>query len=199
MSDTGLRYSDAITSGHSIVRPWGLIGGIALIFAAVAGPAVAMGGPPDAVHVIIALALGSGLVALASIDLAMLRLPDPLTYSLLAGGLMSAAASPSRLTAAVLGAALGFGLLWSVAAGYRGLRGNDGLGLGDAKLLAAAGAWVGAEALPTVLLIASVLALASAAVWHVAGTKMHAQTRIPFGPFLAFGFWLAWLYGPGIV
>ena len=66
MSDTRLRYSDAIASGHSVVWPWGLIGGIALIFAAVAGPAVATGGLPDAAHAAIALALGSGLVALAA-------------------------------------------------------------------------------------------------------------------------------------
>ncbi len=79
---------------------------------------------------------------------------------------------------------------------YHRYRGLDGLGLGDAKLFAAAGAWVGAEGLSTVLLMACGSALVAALVWQQFDKSMDGQTAIPFGPFLAFGFWVVWLYGP---
>src|SRR5262245_43511678 len=96
----------------------------------------------------------------------------------------------------VASAALGFALMAGVALIYRKLRGRDGLGLGDAKLLAAAGAWLGAEALPSVPLWAcgsAVLALLLRA-WRAAARS--AEMPIPFAPSLAFGVWLVWLYGP---
>jgi leader peptidase (prepilin peptidase)/N-methyltransferase len=83
---------------------------------------------------------------------------------------------------------LGFRLLGAV---FRRLRGREGLGQGDAKLLAAGGAWVGAWQLPDVLLAAACSALAYA----FRKGKPDAAERIPFGPFLAAGIWLMWLYG----
>jgi leader peptidase (prepilin peptidase) / N-methyltransferase len=68
--------------------------------------------------------------------------------------------------------------------------------LGDAKLFSAAGAWVGLEGLPSVLLCASVIAIAFAGVARAGGETVTAVTRIPFGPYLAFGFWIVWIYGP---
>jgi leader peptidase (prepilin peptidase)/N-methyltransferase len=78
---------------------------------------------------------------------------------------------------------------------YRYARGRDGIGLGDAKLLAAAGAWVGVEALPTVLLIASLSGSVFASILKLRGMTLTSETRVAFGPFLALSFWLVWLYG----
>jgi leader peptidase (prepilin peptidase)/N-methyltransferase len=70
------------------------------------------------------------------------------------------------------------------------------MGLGDAKLLAASGAWLGAEGLPGVLLWASGSALVGILIARWRGETLSASTRVPFGPFLAFGTWLVWVYGP---
>jgi leader peptidase (prepilin peptidase)/N-methyltransferase len=79
---------------------------------------------------------------------------------------------------------------------YRRLRHREGLGQGDAKLFAAAGAWLGTAALPQVILLATAAALAMATGLALAGTRLRADTALPFGPFLALAIWLIWLFGP---
>jgi leader peptidase (prepilin peptidase)/N-methyltransferase len=169
--------------------------GAMLMFAAAAAPALATGGLPDTAHLAINAGLGCALVVLVSYDLTTLRLPDVLTLPLIVAGLLVAMLSPPHLLDRVFGAGLGYGLLWLVATGYRVVRGHAGLGLGDAKLMAAAGAWLGVEAIPTVLLLASVLGLSGAIVLQVCGAKLSARSRLAFGPFLGVSFWLVWLYG----
>ncbi|MCZ6586367.1 MAG: A24 family peptidase [Alphaproteobacteria bacterium] len=95
--------------------------------------------------------------------------------------------------------ALGLTLFLVVGATFRRLRGYEGLGGGDAKLFAAAGAWVGWPGLPSVLLIASVAALAVVLVMIAAGRRGMAHQEIAFGPYLCVGFWIVWLYGPRVV
>ena len=73
------------------------------------------------------------------------------------------------------------------------MRGREGLGRGDAKLLAAAGAWVGVRALPQVVLAAALAGLVAAACLRLAGVRLGAQSALPFGPFLALATWLVWL------
>ena len=63
------------------------------------------------------------------------------------------------------------------------------------KLFAASGAWIGLEALPAVLFIASGTALCGVLLAGALGRRMTSTTRLPFGPFLAFGLWAVWLYG----
>lgn len=136
--------------------------------------------------------LGWSLLTLAWIDAVSLRLPDALTLPLILAGLAEALwLDPDALTARALGAALGYTLLWGLAAGYRRLRGRDGLGLGDAKLLAAAGAWVGAGLLPTVLLLAAAGGLA----WALRRLRPDPLARLAFGPPLAAATWVVWLWG----
>jgi leader peptidase (prepilin peptidase)/N-methyltransferase len=65
--------------------------------------------------------------------------------------------------------------------------------MGDAKLLAAGGAWVGVGALPWVMMVGAVSALGWAGVMRLRGEVLTATTRIPFGPFLAAGIWVCWL------
>jgi leader peptidase (prepilin peptidase)/N-methyltransferase len=86
-----------------------------------------------------------------------------------------------------------------LALAYRRLRGRDGLGGGDAKLIAAAGAWCGLEALPFVVLGSAVAGLLAALVLALAGRGVTSRTQIAFGPCIAVAFWLAWLHGGLVV
>lgn len=146
------------------------------------------------------LGLGWTLLALAAIDHRHLILPDVLTLPLIPAGLLVAwMLEPARLPEHLLGAALGFAAFVVIAWAYRRLRRREGLGLGDAKLLAAAGAWLGWAALPGVVLIAAALALALALTGVIIGGKLAWTSRIAFGPHLALAFWLNWLLGPVIM
>lgn len=137
-------------------------------------------------------------MALSAVDLLTLRLPDAITLPLAILGLMLATAiglEPSfawRLGAAVGG----YGFIWALNEGYRAIRGRAGMGLGDAKLLAVAGAWLGPEGLPATLLYACAGALFFVAVRYVRGHAIGRDEPLPFGPFLATAIWLVWLYGP---
>ena len=138
--------------------------------------------------------LGWWLLTLAWIDVRCWLLPDSLTLPLIIAGLAAAAAfDPEGLTDRAFGAAAGYLGLRIVALIYRALRGRDGLGGGDAKLLAAAGAWVGLRALPQVVLLAALAGLLAAACLRLSGIRLDAQSAIPFGPFLALAIWLVWL------
>ncbi len=140
---------------------------------------------------------GWWLLTLGWIDLRRWVLPDALTLPLLAAGLAEAfLLEPETLLDRLVGAALGYLVLRAVAIAYRRLRGREGLGGGDAKLLAAAGAWVGGLALPQVILGAALGGLAAAAILRLAGRRLEAQSALPFGPFLALAAWAVWLWGP---
>jgi leader peptidase (prepilin peptidase) / N-methyltransferase len=140
--------------------------------------------------------LGWWLLALGWIDIRYWLLPDVLTLPLVIAGLAAAAVfDPGSLTNRALGAAVGYLSLLAIAALYRILRGREGLGRGDAKLLAASGAWVGAAALPQVIFLAALSALAGAGCLRLAGVRLGAHSALPFGPFLALATWLVWLFG----
>ena len=121
-------------------------------------------------------------------------MPDALTLPLVVAGLAAAVAfEPEGLTDRALGAVAGYLGLRAVGLLYSALRGREGLGHGDAKLLAAAGAWIGVRALPQVVLLAALAGLCAAACMRLAGIRLGAQSALPFGPFLAFATWLVWL------
>jgi leader peptidase (prepilin peptidase) / N-methyltransferase len=142
-------------------------------------------------------ALGWTLLALAVIDQRHEILPDVLTLPLIPAGLLVAwTIDPGGVTDHVIGAAAGFLAFAAIAWVYHRLRGREGLGMGDAKLLAAAGAWLGWQGLPSVVVIGAVSALALALARAAAGVKLSPVMRISFGPYLALGLWLVWLHGP---
>ena len=95
---------------------------------------------------------------------------------------------------AVYGAAAGYLTLWGVYWLFRIVTGKEGMGFGDFKLLAAAGAWFGWKMLPLIILLSS-------AVGAVVGItlvllKLQDRTKpIPFGPYLAAAAWIAMLFG----
>ncbi|MDH3473801.1 MAG: A24 family peptidase [Rhodospirillales bacterium] len=142
-------------------------------------------------------ALGWTLLALAVIDARHMILPNELSLPLIPAGLAVAwALDPGKLPDHALGALAGFLLILALAALYRRLRKREGIGLGDAKLLAAAGAWVSWQGLASVLLLGAASGLAGALVIGFAGGGLKSTRAVPFGPYLAAGFWLVWLYGP---
>jgi leader peptidase (prepilin peptidase)/N-methyltransferase len=129
------------------------------------------------------------LVALSAIDLRSLLLPDALTQPLLWAGLIVTALGWGSvdLHTSLWGAVAGYLILWTVAALFKAITGQDGMGQGDFKLLAAIGAWLGWPALLPVLLLASSSG-AVAGLWlrHRTHQRTGEEARyIPFGPFLA--------------
>lgn len=140
-------------------------------------------------------ALGWALLALAAIDLREMTLPDMLTLPLIAAGLLIAALAFPRPFDHLIGAALGGAVFAVLGWGWERATGREALGLGDAKLFAAAGAWLGWQGLPSVLLIAALAGLAMALVRTLLG-RGGLRAPLPFGPALATGFWLTWVLGP---
>jgi leader peptidase (prepilin peptidase) / N-methyltransferase len=135
--------------------------------------------------------LGWTLLALAWIDVLTMRLPDLLTLPLLVVDLLvEALLSPENLLAHIWGAAVGCLSFTIVAIGYRVLRGRDGLGGGDAKRLAVAGAWLGWAALPDVVFIAALLGIAGAIVSRARGHAIASTTALPFGPLRTIALWI---------
>jgi leader peptidase (prepilin peptidase) / N-methyltransferase len=175
---------------------WAWPAGLVLLYAVPAVVAWGAGGPVPAVAAALSLLLAAGLIALTEIDRTSLRLPDRLTLSLLALGLVAAALTGGGLLWHLFSAILALAAIVLVGEAYRALRGTDGIGMGDAKLFAASGAWLGAGALPSVLLWACASALAVLLLVRAMGQPLNARTAIPFGPFLAFGTWIVWCLGP---
>lgn len=140
-------------------------------------------------RIILSLVLGAFLLAIAVIDRRSHRIPDRLSLPLIALGLGQAAFAGAAMPDHVLGAAGGYLALAGFGALHFRWRGTEGLGLGDAKLFAAAGAWLGWQALPLVLAIAAVGGLAHA----VLAARARAGEAIAFGPWIALAIWICWI------
>ncbi len=135
------------------------------------------------------------MLALTFIDLDTQLLPDDLTLPLLWIGLIANAFGVfTDLRSAVLGAAGGYMILWSVYWAFRLIAKKEGMGFGDFKLLAAIGAWTGWQVLPVAIIVSAGLGavIGSLVLWL---SKKGADTRIPFGPYLALGGIVALLWG----
>ncbi|MEQ1612040.1 MAG: A24 family peptidase, partial [Hyphomicrobiaceae bacterium] len=145
----------------------------------------------------LAIALAIVLIVMSTIDIRQQRLPNALTAGLLVAGFaVTAATEVGNLKWHALAAVMGFGAFWGIGRLHEMLRGIPGLGLGDAKFLAAAGSWIGLESLPTLVLVAAGTALALVCLARLCGARVQRNQRLPFGPFLAVGFWYSWLFGP---
>ena len=166
--------------------------GIGLPVMGLFGPGAPGAGAPGQGAVVAAarLALALGLFLAAICDLRARLLPDLLILPLLGLGLVLAGLGHGPAPAAAcLGAAAGGGAFWALSAGYRALTGREGLGLGDAKLLALAGAWAGWQALPAIAFVATLLAAAQ--LFLAAGGRAGARTATPFGPALSLSLLIA--------
>jgi leader peptidase (prepilin peptidase)/N-methyltransferase len=132
------------------------------------------------------------LVAAAGIDFRTQLLPDSLTLPLLwLGLLLSLIPVFVGTREALIGAAAGYLALWSVFWLFKLATGKDGMGYGDFKLFAAAGAWMGWTALLPVIILAAL----SGALTGIILLRVRGQDRsmpFAFGPFLAIAMWI-WL------
>ncbi len=165
---------------------------------ALAALAAVLLGPASLTLLCLTVAFGLCLLALAVIDLKTLILPDGLNLAVFLLGCGMVAVYRQEVWQWHLGgAAAGYGLLWLVEVAYRKLRGIDGLGRGDAKLLGAIGMWVGLQGIPPVLLVASLGGIMSVVVSAaVRRQPLSGQTVIAFGPWIALGGYAVWLAGP---
>jgi len=136
--------------------------------------------------------------ALAASDFVRYRLPDILTLALGLSGLgFAALLNPQALPHRLIGVAAGFAAFEVIARAYVWLRGREGLGRGDAKLMAAAGAWVGWQQLASVVFAGSLVALAGTLlVAKLRSRDLSASTRVPLGAYLCIGLWVTWVFGP---
>ena len=140
------------------------------------------------------------LVALTGIDFKTQLLPDVITIPLMwAGIILSFWSVFVPLETAVIGALVGYLSLWFVATLFKALFKKEGVGLGDAKLLAAIFAWVNIQYFPLVILIASVVGLIITIIHRLISQDKMTDKPLPFGAYLALGGILAMLYGKEMV
>lgn len=169
---------------------FGLIGSVAVVASLAVSP-----GPTGF------LGAGLGLVTLsiAAVDGRMFVIPDWLNAVGLLLGLANAAAyEPSAMTAAVFtastrAAALALSFL-VLRYSYACIRGREGIGLGDVKLAAVAGAWLDWLFMPVCIELAALAALAAYGLRQLhLGRRLSATNRVPFGFFFAPAIWVTWL------
>jgi leader peptidase (prepilin peptidase)/N-methyltransferase len=135
------------------------------------------------------------LIALTCIDFDTQLLPDSITLPLLwLGLLLNLNGAYTSLTNAVIGAVIGYLVLWSVYWLFKLFTGKEGMGFGDFKLLAAIGAWLGWTMLPLVILLSSVVG-AVVGIALILFAKHGRNIPIPFGPYLAGGGLIALFWG----
>jgi leader peptidase (prepilin peptidase)/N-methyltransferase len=138
------------------------------------------------------------MIALAFIDMDVQLLPDRITLPLLWIGLLVNLNDVfTGIHSAVIGAVVGYLLLWLVYWSYKLISGKEGLGGGDFKLLAVIGAWFGWEMLPLVILFSSLTGTMAGIVLVLLG-KQERDTPIPFGPYLVGGGFVALFWGEQI-
>ncbi len=154
---------------------------------------------PTGLALLGALLLSWTLIALTFIDLDKMLLPDQLTLPLLwLGLLLNLVGTFASLTDAVIGAAAGYLVLWSLYWGFKLLTGKEGMGYGDFKLLAALGAWLGWQCLPLILILSSLVG-ALVGITLIALRRHEQANPIPFGPYLAMAGWIALLWGEPLI
>ena len=143
------------------------------------------------------LLLTALLLAASLSDLRHRIIPDWASLGLVLAGLgVIAWISPPDLGLHALTGLVWFLVLAATSELYLRWRGIDGFGLGDAKLMAAGGVWLGPEGSVIAMALAS-----TGAVVVMVGTALirrrplSGRSGIPFGPFIALSIWLVWLYG----
>ena len=134
------------------------------------------------------------LVALFGIDLEHQILPNAITLPGIVIGLMFSFIAPPGWQDALIGAALGAGVLYGIAGAYYLVRREEGLGMGDVKMLAMIGAFLGWKAVLVTLVLSS-FSGAAIGMALIAARRGGMKLALPFGTFLAVGALAAMLVG----
>ena len=135
------------------------------------------------------------LISLTFIDVDHQLLPDNITLPFLWLGLLcNYFGLFTDLYSSVMGAVLGYGILWIIYQLFKLITGKEGMGLGDLKLLAMLGAWTGWQALATIILVSSLLG-SLVGLYLIFFRHRQRSTPIPFGPYLALAGWLCLVFG----
>jgi leader peptidase (prepilin peptidase)/N-methyltransferase len=100
---------------------------------------------------------------------------------------------------ALIGVIAGGGSLYLVAWGYWFVRREVGMGMGDVKLLAAIGGWLGWQAIVPTLMIGSIVGALGGIVVMGVTRRWDTRLAIPFGPFLSLGAWIHLMYGQAVM
>jgi leader peptidase (prepilin peptidase) / N-methyltransferase len=137
------------------------------------------------------------MLAVAVVDHRRMVIPDELNALAFIAGLVATGAGAEAAPAiaivhALVRASLMFALFFGFRAGYRALRGLEGMGFGDVKLAAVAGVWLDWSFLPVVVEIAALSALAMALYSRFRGEGFDPKARLPFGAFFAPAIWICW-------
>ncbi len=146
--------------------------------------------------------LAACMGAIAVVDARHYRVPDPWNIAAAIGGLIVAwlSARPifseqtAALGASLLHAALCGGAFWLLREAYYRWRDAEGLGLGDVKLAATAGIWLGWQLFASAVVVAAAAALLWIGARALAGRAWPRDRKIPLGAFLAPAIWMCW-YG----
>lgn len=147
----------------------------------------------------IALVFTWFLITICVIDIEHQLILDKLSLPLLWLGLIvntqAIFATPIN---AILGAAAGYLILWTLFQVFKLVTGKEGMGYGDFKLLAALGAWFGIMSLPQIILIASLSSIVIGLVLALSKVRS-MKDPVPFGPYLAIGGWTSLIFGGELI
>ncbi|MEO1246499.1 MAG: A24 family peptidase [Pseudomonadota bacterium] len=157
------------------------------------------------IEALMGIALTLALVPVTMIDFDRQLIPDSIVLPLLWVGLLMSLFHPLDTAAtlfvsprdAIIGAAAGYLSFWIVYQAFKLITGKEGMGYGDFKLLAALGAWLGWQALPTIIMLSAFVGAAVGILLIVFKGRDH-KVPMPFGPFLAAAGWITMLYGEEI-
>jgi leader peptidase (prepilin peptidase)/N-methyltransferase len=144
------------------------------------------------------LAFASAMVVLFAIDLRHHLLPNVITVPGIAIGFLLSLFLPPGWKASLIGLIAGGGVLFAIAEGYYRLRGVEGLGMGDVKMLSMIGAFLGWKLMLVTLILGS-FAGSVIGLGVIALGRGGMKAALPFGTFLAVGALTAAVVGDPIV
>ncbi len=175
-----------------------LVAGLVVVYVAVFAALFLNDRPvPSGPVLMLSLWLGATLIALSVIDIRSGILPDILTLPLAGSGvIVTMWIGSSSVINSIIGGVIGFCLIFFVNIIYKTVKKRDGIGMGDGKLLSAAGTWLGVFGIAPVLLWACAMGVTTFVWLWWRHRQIHRQSPIAFGPQLALAFWIVWLHGP---
>ncbi len=144
------------------------------------------------------LMFGGIFIVLSFIDLEIFILPDELTITGSILGFLSAPLIGVDFKSSILGAVVGSGLFFIIQQGYKLIKGEEGLGTGDIKLLFLIGGLLGVSSVPFIIFVGSIFGLIGG-LYYLKTKKQDTQNPIPFGPFLCLATCIYILFGKEII